>query len=67
MTFFFFFNGIGLGGEVGSLVMGGAELLGQVSSRGPPGKGTGVGCHFLLQGIFPTQGLNPRLLHLLLW
>ena len=28
-----------------------------------PGKGTGVGCHFLLQGIFPTQGLNPCLLH----
>ena len=27
------------------------------------GKNTGVGCHFLLQGIFPTQGLN---LHLLL-
>ena len=25
---------------------------------------TGVGCHFLLQGIFPTQGLNPHLLHL---
>ena len=24
---------------------------------------TGVGCHFLLQGIFPTQGLNPHLLH----
>ena len=23
------------------------------------GKNTGVGCHFLLQGIFPTQGLNP--------
>ena len=23
----------------------------------------GVGCHFLLQGIFPTQGLNPRFLH----
>ena len=22
---------------------------------------TGVGCHFLLQGIFPTQGLNPHL------
>ena len=21
------------------------------------------GCHFLLQGIFPTQGSNPRLLH----
>ena len=24
-----------------------------------PGKNTGVGCRFLLQGIFPTQGLNP--------
>ena len=24
---------------------------------------TGVGCRFLLQGIFPTQGLNPRLLY----
>ena len=28
-----------------------------------PGKITGVGCHSLLQGIFPTQGSNPRLLH----
>ena len=26
------------------------------------GKNTGVGCHFLLQGIFPTQGSNPCLL-----
>ena len=26
-----------------------------------PGKNTGVGCHFLLQGIFPTQRLNSRL------
>ena len=25
-----------------------------------PGKNTGVGCHFLLQGIFPTQELNPH-------
>ena len=31
------------------------------------GKNTGVGCHVLLQGIFPTQGWNPRLLHLLHW
>ena len=23
-----------------------------------PGKNAGVGCHALLQGIFPTQGLN---------
>ena len=28
-----------------------------------PGKNTGVGCHFLLQGIFLTQGLNPGLPH----
>ena len=29
-----------------------------------PGKSTGVGCHFHLQGIFPTQRSNPHLLHL---
>ena len=28
-----------------------------------PGKNTGVGCHFLLQEIFPTQGWNPGFLH----
>ena len=28
-----------------------------------PGKNTGVGCHFLLQGIFLTQGSNPGLSH----
>ena len=28
-----------------------------------PGKHTEVGCHALLQGIFPTQGLNPDLPH----
>ena len=27
-----------------------------------PGKNTGVGCHFLLQGIFLTCKLNPHLL-----
>ena len=32
-----------------------------------PGKNTGVGCHFLLQGILPTQGSNPHLLRLLHW
>ena len=26
-------------------------------------RNTGVGCHFLLQGIFPSQGSNPHLLH----
>ena len=28
-----------------------------------PGKNTGVGCCAFLQGIFPTQGSNPGLLH----
>ena len=28
-----------------------------------PGKNIGAGCHALLQGIFPTQGLNPGLPH----
>ena len=28
-----------------------------------PGKNTGVGCHALLQEIFPTQKSNPGLLH----
>ena len=32
-----------------------------------PGKNTGVGCHILLQGTFPAQGWNPRLLCLLHW
>ena len=37
-----------------------ARLLGPWDS---PGKDTGVGCHALLQGSFPTQGSNPGLLH----
>ena len=32
-------------------------------SMGFPGKNTGVGCQFLLQGIFSNQGSNPCLLH----
>ena len=44
--------------------------------RSPPGppvhgilqeKYTGVGCHALLQGILPTQGLNLHLSSLLHW
>ena len=31
-----------------------------------PGKNTGVDSHFLLQGMFPTQGSNWHLLHLLI-
>ena len=29
-----------------------------------PGKNTGVGCHALLQGIFPNPGIKPRSLSL---
>ena len=32
-----------------------------------PGRNTGVGCYFLLQGIFLTQGWNLCLLYLLHW
>ena len=32
-------------------------------SMDSPGKNTGVGCHFLLQGFFLTQGTNQCLLH----
>ena len=31
------------------------------------GKNTVIGCHALLKGIFPTQGLNSYLLYLLHW
>ena len=31
-----------------------------------PGSSTGVGTYFPLQGIYPIQGLNPCLLHLLM-
>ena len=37
------------------------------SPQDSPGKNNGVDCHALLQGILPTQGLNPCLLCLLHW
>ena len=36
---------------------------GLYSPWNPPGQNTGVGCHALLQGIFPTKGSNPGLSH----
>ena len=39
------------------------SLPGSSDHGDSPGKNTGVGCHSLLQGIFPTQGLKPSLLH----
>ena len=38
-------------------------LAGLLCPCDSPGKNTRVGCHALIQGIFHTQGSNPRLLH----
>ena len=48
------------------------DTLWTVATRLPcpwdsPGKNPEVGCHFLLQGIFLTQGSNLRLLRFLHW
>ena len=40
----------------------GLQLARLLCSWDFPGKNTEVGCHFLLQGTFLTQGLNPHLL-----
>ena len=38
------------------------SLPGSTVHGDSPGKDAGVGCHALLQGIFPTKGWNPGLL-----
>ena len=38
------------------------SLPGSSVHRDSPGQNTEAGCHALLQGIFPTQGMNPGLL-----
>ena len=43
------------------------RLPGSSVHGGSPGETTGVGCFYLLQGIFPTQGSTPYFLHLLHW
>ena len=40
---------------------GHVQLIRPLCPWGSPGENTGVGCHALLEGIFPTQGLNPHL------
>ena len=40
----------------------GCILPGSFVHGDSPGKNTGVGCHALLQGIFPVQGSNPGIL-----
>ena len=44
-----------------------AHHLCSLCLRDFPGKNTGMGCHFLPQGIIPIQGSNPHLLPLLHW
>ena len=39
------------------------SALGSSVHGDSPGKNTGVSCHALLQGIYPTQGSSPGLLH----
>ena len=48
-----------------SLRLRGLQPFKLLCPRDFPGKNTGVGCHFPLQGIDPTQGWNPSLLCLL--
>ena len=49
--------------ESRSLVSDSLRPHGPYSPWNSPGQNTGVGSLSLLQGIFPTQGLNPGLLH----
>ena len=66
----------GFGGAGGCLVAKSRPTLLQPHGLWParflyswdfPGKNTGVGCHFLRQGIFLARGSNPCLLRLLYW
>ena len=43
------------------------QSLSRIRLFATPGKNPGLGCHFLLQGIFPTQGPNLHILHFLHW
>ena len=49
--------------ESRSVVSGSLRPHGLYSPWNSPGQNTGVGSLSLLQGIFPTQGLNPGLPH----
>ena len=46
-----------------SLQCHGLQLARLLCPWNSPGKNTGMSCHFLLQEIFQTQGLNPGHLH----
>ena len=46
-----------------SLQVHGLQPIRLLCPSDSPGKNTVMGCHSLLQGIFPTLGVNPGLLH----
>ena len=50
-----------------SLQPSGLQLARLFCPQDSPGKNTGVGCHFLLQGDLPDPGMEPLLLGLLHW
>ena len=50
---------LSLSGMSDSLWPHGLQPARLLCPRDSPGKNTGVGCHALLQGIFPIQGLDP--------
>ena len=50
-----------------SLQLHGLKLIRLLCLWNFPGTNTGAGCHFLPQGIFPTQGSNLHLLRLWHW
>ena len=49
--------------EVAQVISDALRPHGLYSLWNSPGQNTGVGCHSLFQGIFPTQGSNPGLPH----
>ena len=51
----------GVGGESESPTL--CDAPGLCRPWNSPGQNTGVGCHALLQGVFPIQGSNPGRLH----
>ena len=61
--FLFFFHFIILWGESRLVVFDSLQPHGLYSPWTSPGQNTGAGSFSLLQGIFPTQGLNPGFPH----
>ena len=60
---FHFLNCVANESESCSVVSDSMQPYGLCSPWNSPGQNTGVGSLSLLQGIFPTQGLNPGLPH----